>query len=155
MSASRRDEDPRLRELDRLGIPVALLQEAFGRLVANPDVDFVHEPVAAPTAAEIAPVREHFDKLLDRAKEFMDGREPEKGWDGVGKRMRTLLYWRTALDWHNPAVFFDALARVNGQEDEAYAEPLGRRAGRQVRGQAVRRGAHCVRCPPTDRPTRS
>ncbi len=109
------DEDPRLRELDRLGIPVALLQEAFGRLVANPDVDFVHEPVAAPTAAEIAPVREHFDKLLDRAKEFMDGREPEKGWDGVGKRMRTLLYWRTALDWHNPAVFFDALARVNGK----------------------------------------
>ena len=108
------DEDPRLRQLNRLGIPPGRLQKAFSQLVENPDVDFVHEPVEPPDPDEVAKLRAEFDELLDRAWELMRGRQPEDGWDSLGKRVRTLLYWRRSLDWEDPSVFFDAVARVHG-----------------------------------------
>jgi len=108
------DEDPRLLELARLGIPPAALEEAFNQLVENPDVDFVHEPAGPPDPGAVAQLRAEFDGLLDRASALMRGRQPVDGWDSLGKRMRTLLYWRRSLDWDDPSVFFDAVARVHG-----------------------------------------
>lgn len=108
------DEDPRLRELDRLGIPPDRLQDAFNQLVEHPDVDFGHEPVEPPDPADVAVLRTEFDGLLDRASALMRGRQPPDGWDSLGKRIRTLLYWRRSLDWANPSVFFDAVAKVHG-----------------------------------------
>ncbi len=108
------DEDPRLRELKRLGIPPERLRDAFDKLVENPDVDFVHEEVDPPDPVEVAALRAGFDELLDRASALMKDRNPEDGWDSLGKRVRTLRYWRRSLDWKNPSVFFDAVAKVHG-----------------------------------------
>lgn len=107
------DEDPRLRALDRLGIPPDRLQEAFNQLVESPDVDFVHDPAEPPDPVDVAKLRREFDDLLDRAWLLMRGRQPEDGWDSLGKRVRTLLYWRRSLDWEDPSVFFDAVAKVH------------------------------------------
>ena len=107
-------EDPRLRQLNELGVPPAQLQEAFNQLVENPDVDFVHDPAARPDPGGVAGLRTAFDGLLDRASQLMRGRQPADGWDSLGKRVRTLLYWRRSLDWEDPSVFFDAVAKVHG-----------------------------------------
>ena len=108
------DADPRLLELARLGIPPAALEEAFNQLVENPDVDFVHDDAEPPDPGAVARLRGEFDDLLDRASELMKDRQPPDGWDSLGKRMRTLLYWRRSLDWDDPAVFFDAVAKFHG-----------------------------------------
>ena len=107
------DGDPRLGELERLGILPGLLEDAFRELVENPDVDFGFDPVDPPDPEEVRAVRERFDALLDRAERLMRGRKPPGGWDSFGRRVHTLLYWRRSLDWSDQSVFFDALARVH------------------------------------------
>lgn len=107
------DGDRRLKALNDLGIPPDRLQVAFDTLVENPDVDFVPEHADPPDPEVVARVRVHLDRLLNRAQRFMSGRTPEKGWDPWGRRVRTLLYWRRALDWDDDAVFFDALATIH------------------------------------------
>ena len=107
------DGDPDLQELERLDIGPDLLQTVFEALAENPDVDFGSRPASPPEPEEIQAVRRRFDDLLDRAEGMMRGRRPRGGWDNLGRRMRTLLYWRRSLDWNDRAVFFDALARVH------------------------------------------
>ena len=107
------DGDPDLKELERLDIEPDLLQAVFEALAENPDVDFGSRLASPPEPEEIRAVRQRFDEMLDRAERTMRGRKPRGGWDSLGKRMRTLLYWRRSLDWDDQAVFFDALARVH------------------------------------------
>lgn len=107
------DGDPDLETLERLGIQPERLQPLFDELVENPDVDFGFQPVDPPDEDEIRAVRASFDKLLDQAQRMMRNRKPRGGWDSLGKRIRTLLYWRRALGWSDRTVFFDALARVH------------------------------------------
>ncbi len=107
------DGDPRLGELERLGIQPDQLENAFRELVQNPDVDFGFEPVDPPDPEETEAVRARFEELLDRAERLMRGRNPPDGWDSFGQRMRTLLYWRRLMDWSDQSAFFDALARVH------------------------------------------
>ena len=107
------DGDPDLEELARLGLEPDLLQPLFEELVENPDVDFGFRLEDPPGEKAIAAVRARFEELLDRAEGMMRNRTPPAGWDAFGKRIRTLLYWRRALDWTDPAAFFDALARVH------------------------------------------
>ena len=105
--------DPDLEELGRLGIEPERLQRLFDELVENPDVDFGFEPVPPPDGEAIREVRADFEALLDAAERMMAGRKPPGGWDPFGQRIRTLLYWRRALDWDEPGHFFDALARIH------------------------------------------
>ncbi|MDE2876328.1 MAG: UvrD-helicase domain-containing protein [Gemmatimonadota bacterium] len=107
------DGDPRLGELEQLGIQPDRLEDAFRMLVENPDVDFGFEPVDPPDPEELKAVRGRFEELLDRAERLMRGRRPADGWDSFGRRVRTLLYWRRSLDWSDQSAFFDALARVH------------------------------------------
>ena len=107
------DGDPRLEELERLGIAPDRLQGVFETLVENPDVDFGFGRVAPPDDDEIGKVRARFNELLDRAEWMMRDRDPPEGWEPFGRRCRTLLYWRRALNWNDRAVFFDALAKVH------------------------------------------
>lgn len=107
------DGDPRLEELERLGIEPDRLEGCFREMVENPDVDFGFGRMEPPDEAEIQAVRVRFDELLDRAQQLMRGWNPPDGWDGFGQRVRTLLYWRRSLDWSDQSVFFDALARVH------------------------------------------
>ncbi len=109
------DEDPQLGELDRMGIAPDRLAHAYNELVEHPDVDFLSESVDAPDPAEVSAVRARLDALLDRARAIMPKREPEDGWDDAAKRIRTLLYWRRALDWQDPVVLFDALTRIRAR----------------------------------------
>ena len=107
------DGDPRLEELERLGIEPDRLEGCFREMVENPDVDFGFGRVEPPDEAEVRAVRMRFDELLDRARLLMRGWDPPDGWDGFGQRIRTLLYWRRSLDWSDQSVFFDALARIH------------------------------------------
>ena len=107
------DGDPRLGELERLGILPDRLQDAFRELVENPDIDFGFEPLDPPDPEAMRRVRTRFEELLDRAERLMRGRKPPDGWDSFGRRVRTLLYWRRSLDWSDQSAFFDALARVH------------------------------------------
>ena len=107
------DGDPRLEELERLGIEPDRLEGCFREMVENPDVDFGFGRVEPPDETEVRAVRMRFDELLDRARLLMRGWDPPDGWDGFGQRVRTLLYWRRSLDWSDQSVFFDALARIH------------------------------------------
>ena len=107
------DGDPRLEELERLGIEPDRLEGCFREMVEHPDVDFGFERVEPPDEVEVQAVRARFDELLDNAGELMRGRNPPDGWDDFGQRVRTLLYWRRSLDWSDQSVFFDALARIH------------------------------------------
>ncbi len=139
------DGDPDLEELARLGIEPDLLQPLFDELVENPDVDFGFQPVPPPDDEEIRAVRAGFNELLNRAERMMRNREPPAGWDALGKRVRTLLYWRRALGWSNRTAFFDALARVHlkkgGVTQYKWADtPLGK-ADAKALGKAFERFA--------------
>ena len=107
------DGDPRLEELERLGIEPDSLEGCFREMVENPDADFGFGRVEPPDEAGVQAVRARFDELLDRARRLMRGWDPPGGWDGFGQRVRTLLYWRRSLDWSDQSVFFDALARTH------------------------------------------
>ena len=136
------DGDPRLGELARLGIAPDRLEDAFRALVENPDVDFGFEAVEPPDPAEIRRVRVRFEELLDRAARLMRGRVPPDGWDGFGRRVRTLLYWRRALDWSDRSLFFDALARIHlkksGLVQKRWADTAaGRAAAKSLFGDFV------------------
>lgn len=133
------DGDPRLEELDRLGVEPDRLEDCFRQMVENPDVDFGFAPVESPDPAAIEAARAEFDELLDRARGLMRGRAPADGWDGFGRRVRTLLYWRRALDWSDPSVFFDALARVHlkkgGLVQKRWADtPTGKARAKELFG---------------------
>ena len=136
------DGDPDLEELARLGIEPDLLQPLFDELVENPDVDFGFRPGSPPAEEELRAVRARFDELLDRAGRMMAGRTPPKGWDAFGKRMRTLLYWRGALDWDDRRAFFDALARVHLKSgrltQKTWADTASGKAAAKALGQAFK-----------------
>ena len=127
------DGDPRLGELERLGIQPDLLEDAFIKLVANPDVDFGFDAVDPPDPNEMRKVRARFDELLDRAERLMRGRKPPDGWDPFGRRLRTLLYWRRSLDWSDQSAFFDALARVHLKK----GKPVQKRWADTAQGKAA------------------
>ncbi|MDE2794018.1 MAG: UvrD-helicase domain-containing protein [Gemmatimonadota bacterium] len=127
------DGDRRLGELERLGIQPDLLEDAFVKLVANPDVDFGFDAADPPDPEEVRKVRARFDELLNRAERLMRGRNPPEGWDPFGRRMRTLLYWRRSLDWSDQSAFFDALARVHLKK----GKPVQKRWADNAQGKAA------------------
>ena len=106
------DGDVRLERLERMGIAPDRLRGIYDKLVENPDVDFGFDEVEPPGRDQAAQVRHQFDELLDDAKRLLPPEEPTAGWDPFARRVRTLLYWRRALDWQDPNVFFEALARI-------------------------------------------
>ena len=108
------DGEPQLRKLDELGIRPEQLKDLYGKLVDYPDVDFGSAPVPPPDQAQIAAVRAQLDALLDRAKALLPNREPEKGWDPLAVRVRTLLYQRRSFGWDDRTAFFDALTKLHG-----------------------------------------
>ena len=110
------DGDPRLRELDDLGIRPERLEDLYGKLVDYPDVDFGSAPIPPPDQAQVAVVRAQLDALLDRAKALLPNREPEQGWDPLAKKVRTLLYQRRSFGWDDRTAFFDALAKLHGSK---------------------------------------
>lgn len=108
------DGDPQLRELDKLGLSPKNLEHLFNKLVEHSDVEFGAKPVAPPDPAQVKAVRADLDELLNQADALLPNREPDKGWDSLAKKVRTLLYLRRSYSWDDRVAFFDALQKVVG-----------------------------------------
>jgi ATP-dependent helicase/nuclease subunit A len=107
-----RDSDPILEELASAGLKPVTLVGLFDHLVENPDVEFPAEAAEPGSPAELAAIRAELEELVDSAAELMPEREPEKDWDSLQKKMRTLRFTRDVTGWTQPADFYDALATV-------------------------------------------
>ena len=107
-----RDADPILEELARAGVRPATLYGLFDKLVENPDVDFLADSAEPGSADALEVARRELEALVDRAWELMPEREPDKDWDSLQKKMRTLRFTRDVTGWREPADFYDALALV-------------------------------------------
>ena len=107
-----RDADPILEELSDAGLRPSRLRGLFGHLVENPDVHFPTDETQPPSAAELSEVRAVLVDLVDRAWELMPDHEPNRGWDPLQKKLRTLHFTRDVTGWKEPADFFDALSRL-------------------------------------------
>ncbi|NNM33581.1 MAG: UvrD-helicase domain-containing protein, partial [Gemmatimonadetes bacterium] len=108
------DGDPDLGELADLGIEARELEGVFGRLVENPDVDFLTQEALPPDPQTLVRMRTEFEGLLDRALDMMPPAEPEGGWDKLAAKIRRWAYLRRARDWSRPEPFLDTLAEVRG-----------------------------------------
>ena len=107
-----RDAAPALESLSDAGLRTGQLWGLFDRLVENPDVSFPAHEAAAPAPGDLAPVRAELEDIVSRGMELMPSREPDKGWDSLQKKIRTLAFTRDVTGWSEPADFFDALARL-------------------------------------------
>lgn len=107
-----REEAPVLEALRDAGLRGGQLFDLFDRLVENPDVDFPAEGADPPDGSEVAGVREELEQIVSAGMELMDPKPPDKGWDSLQKKIRTLAFTRDVTGWTEPADFFDALARI-------------------------------------------
>ena len=127
-----------------MGIEPARIEEAFGRIVENPDMEFPVEAVGPPDDEIALRVRTELDRLLDEAKERLPDREPEKGWDALQKKVRQLLHLREVQGWGGPgepltgprrAALFHALSELRRRGNRGHGvvlykwrdKPSGRR----------------------------
>jgi ATP-dependent helicase/nuclease subunit A len=104
-----RDSDPILEELAQAGLRPLSLYGLFEHVVENPDVFFEAEASDPPPAAEAAAVRAELEALVDHAWELMPDRQPEKDWDSLQKKIRTIRFTREITGWETQADFYDAL----------------------------------------------
>jgi ATP-dependent helicase/nuclease subunit A len=107
-----RDRDPILDDLSAAGLRPRQLVGLFDKLVDNPDVTFPATEQEPPSQAEIGSVRAELESLVDQGLELMPAHEPERGWDSLQKKLRTLAFTRDVTGWREPAEFFDALERI-------------------------------------------
>ena len=105
-----RDSDPVLEELSQAGLRPLGLYGLFEHVVENPDVVFEADASEPPPLSEVASVRAELEAIVDHAHELMPEREPEKGWDSLQKKIRTLHFTRDITGWEKAADLFDALA---------------------------------------------
>jgi ATP-dependent helicase/nuclease subunit A len=107
-----RDADAVLEDLARAGLRPTTLSGLFDKLVENPDVDFPAETAAPGSDEELQAIRRNLEQLVDRAWELMPERWPDKDWDPLQRKLRTLRFTRDVTGWAQPADFYDALALV-------------------------------------------
>jgi ATP-dependent helicase/nuclease subunit A len=116
-----RDADPILEGLARAGLRPATLYGLFDKLVENPDVDFPAEVADPGSLEQLDAARRELGALVDRAWELMPEREPDRGWDSLQKKMRTLRFTRDVTGWHEPADFYEALAGICKQGPKGHS----------------------------------
>jgi ATP-dependent helicase/nuclease subunit A len=107
-----RDSDPILEELSRAGLRAGSLYKLFNAIVENPDVEFPAERAAPATEQELAGVRRTLQQLVERARELMPERMPDKDWDPLQKKIRTLHFSLEVTGWAEPADLFEALGQL-------------------------------------------
>ena len=106
------DGDPDLGELADLGIEARELEGVYGRMVENPDVDFLTEEAPPPDPETLLRMRAELEELLDRALEMMPAEEPDGGWDKLAGKIRRWAYLRRARDWSRREPFLETLAEL-------------------------------------------
>lgn len=104
------DQDPLVDELAAVGLTPSRLESLFDTLVANPDVAFPADPVAAPAEEEVAEVRARLDALIDRGVAMLPSEpDPAMGWDHLQSRLRLLVFLRRVIRWRDRTDFLDLL----------------------------------------------
>ncbi len=107
-----RESDPILEDLAKAGLKPAKLYGLFEKLVENPDVLFPAEAAEPGSSEELEVLKQELETLVDRAWELMPEREPDKEWDPLQRKMRTLRFTRDVTGWREPADFYEALATI-------------------------------------------
>lgn len=107
-----REEDPALEALSAAGLRASALFDLFGFLVENPDVSFPAEQVAPPSGAAIARVKSRLEALVAKGWELMPEAVPDKDWDSLQKKVRSLRFTREITGWRDTPSFFEALAVI-------------------------------------------
>ncbi|HUE97425.1 MAG TPA: UvrD-helicase domain-containing protein, partial [Longimicrobiaceae bacterium] len=107
-----REEDPALEALAGAGLRASALFDLFGYLVENPDVSFPAEQVAPPSGAAVARVKSGLEALVAKGWELMPEAVPDKDWDSLQKKVRSLRFTREITGWRDAPSFFEALAVI-------------------------------------------
>lgn len=107
-----REEDPALEALAGAGLRASALFDLFGFLVENPDVSFPAEQVAPPSGAAVARVKAGLEALVAKGWELMPEAVPDKDWDSLQKKVRSLRFTREITGWRDAPSFFEALAVI-------------------------------------------
>jgi ATP-dependent helicase/nuclease subunit A len=107
-----RESDPLLEDLSRAGLRPGSLYRLFNAVVENPDVEFPAEEGSPASDSELAAVRAVLVNLVDRGRELMPERVPDKDWDSLQKKIRTLLFLRDVTGWTEPADVYEALGSL-------------------------------------------
>ena len=105
-----RDSDARLELLAASDLRPASLYGLFASLVDNDDIDFPTEASELPTPAELAPVRDELEAIVDTGWELMDDVPPARGWDSLQRKIRQLHFERGITGWKEPTDVFGAIA---------------------------------------------
>ena len=112
------DGAPILAELEQVGLRPLDLRGMYEDLSAYPDVEFPLEDVIPPDPEVVRCVRAELDTILDEAARLMPRREPEKEWDDLQRRLRTILYTRRFRRWSDDRVFLDALSDLCSKKSD-------------------------------------
>ncbi|CAN5842682.1 UvrD-helicase domain-containing protein [soil metagenome] len=107
---------PLLARLAKVGLRPAQLQGAFKEVSGNPDVRWAAPRVERLDRAEIEAVQRTLQRLLDDSSHLMPEAEPDKGWDDLQIKIRSLRFSRYVLGWESDLAFLDALATAVGKK---------------------------------------
>ena len=105
--------DDVLAELAAVNLQHHRLFDAYKRVVDNPDIEFGGAEVERPL---VGALRAELSALCDEAEAMLPQRRPEKGWDGLQNKIRSLRRSRWNDGWNDAAVFFDALESIVGSK---------------------------------------
>ncbi len=109
--------DPTIEVLDRMGLKIHRLEDAFHFVAENLDLGFPAEPEEAPSRSELARVRARLEELLDRALPLLPAREPEDGWDSLMARLRSLRWSRRVAGWDDERELYRVLEDLCGRKE--------------------------------------
>ena len=107
-----RESDPVLEDLARAGLKPLSLYNLFDAVVENPDVEFRADPSPPGSPEDLAALRTELESLVERAWELMPDRVPERDWDSLQKKLRTLHFSRDVTGWVEPAEFYEAIGSL-------------------------------------------
>ncbi len=97
--------DASLTRLSDVNLKALQLRDCYEFLSDQPDVTFPAPEVPVPRCEH---VRWALERLLEKADTLMPRDEPEKGWDGLQRKIRQLHFLRR-LGWEEEARLFEAL----------------------------------------------
>jgi ATP-dependent helicase/nuclease subunit A len=110
-------DDPAIEALDRIGLKIHRLEDAFNFVAENLDLAFPVQAVEAPSHGELARVRHRLEELLDRALPLLPSREPDGGWDSLMIRLRSLRWSRRVAGWDDERELYRVLEELCGRKE--------------------------------------
>jgi ATP-dependent helicase/nuclease subunit A len=93
------------------------LRDLFDAVRENLDVDYPATPTPPPDPQTVERVRGLTDAMLDDARRSLPAEEPQKGWDDLQKRLKSVLYTRQYRRWTDDRVFLEALADLGTRKN--------------------------------------